>query len=144
MRALSVNQARRLQFLKQKNNKQYMSKIENIEQYNWAVNRVEELLQVVNEDSVEYGGRKIELELLSGLVSDYSEENFNIGRPTLPEVMKLRMAQMNLTQGGLAKLIGVSPSRVSEYLTGKCEPTLKIGREICSKLNISPEIVLGV
>ena len=54
------------------------------------------------------------------------------------------MAQMNLTQGGLAKLIGVSPSRVSEYLTGKCEPTLKIGREICSKLNISPEIVLGV
>ena len=121
-----------------------MSKIENIEHYNWAVNRDEELLQVVSEDSAEYGGRKIELELLSGLVSDYSEENFNIGRPTLPEVMKLRMAQMNLTQGGLAKLIGVSPSRVSEYLTGKCEPTLKIGREICNKLNISPEIVLGV
>ena len=66
-----------------------MSKIENIEQYNWAVNRVEELLQVVNEDSVEYGGRKIELELLSGLVSDYSEENFNIGRPTLPRTQEL-------------------------------------------------------
>ncbi len=129
------------------NNKQInknMSKIENIEQYNWAVNRVEELLQVVSEDSVEYGGRKIELELLSGLVSDYSEENFNIGRPTLPEVMKLRMAQMNLTQGQLAKLIGVSPSRVSEYLTGKCEPTLKIGREICNKLNISSDIILGI
>lgn len=121
-----------------------MSKIENIEQYNWAVNRVEELLNTVCEDSVEYGGRKIELELLSSLVSDYSEENYNIGRPTLVEAMKLRMAQMNLTQGGLAKLIGVSPSRVSEYLTGKCEPTLKIGREICSKLNISPEIILGV
>jgi HTH-type transcriptional regulator/antitoxin HigA len=121
-----------------------MTKLGNIEQYNWAVNRVEELLQSVSEDSVEYGGKKIELELLSSLVSDYSEENFNIGKPTLPEAMKLRMAQMNLTQGGLAKLIGVSPSHVSEYLTGKCEPTLKIGREICSKLNISPEIVLGV
>ena len=121
-----------------------MAKIENIEQYNWAVNRVEELLQSFGEGPVEYGGRQIELELLSGLVSDYSEENFNIGRPTLVEAMKLRMVQMNLTQGQLAKLIGVSPSRVSEYLTGKCEPTLKIGREICSKLNISPEIVLGV
>jgi HTH-type transcriptional regulator/antitoxin HigA len=121
-----------------------MTKLVNIEQYNWAVNRVEELLSVTNEESVSYGNRNIELELLSSLVSDYSEENFNIGRPTLAEAMKLRMAQMNLTQGGLAKLIGVSPSRVSEYLTGKCEPTLKIGREICSKLNISPEIVLGV
>ena len=121
-----------------------MAKIESIEQYNWAVNRVEELLQEVGEGPVEYNGRKIELELLSGLVSDYSEENFNIGRPTLVEAMKLRMVQMNLTQGQLAKLIGVSPSRVSEYLTGKCEPTLKIAREICSKLNISPEIILGV
>ena len=124
--------------------KQHMTKLENIEQYNWAVNRVEELLQSVGEDSVEYGGKKIELELLSSLVSDYSEENFNIGKPTLPEAMKLRMAQMNLTQGQLAKIIGVSPSRVSEYLTGKCEPTLKIGREICSKLNISSDIILGV
>lgn len=121
-----------------------MSRIENIEQYNWAVNRVEELLQVVNESSTEYGGRNIELELLSSLVSDYSEENYNIGKPTLAEAMKLRMAEMNLTQGQLAKLISVSPSRVSEYLTGKCEPTLKIAREICSKLNISSDIILGV
>jgi HTH-type transcriptional regulator/antitoxin HigA len=121
-----------------------MTKLENIEQYNWAVNRVEELLNTASEDGAIYNGKSIELTVLSSLVSDYSEENFNIGKPTLPEAMKLRMAQMNLTQGQLAKIIGVSPSRVSEYLTGKCEPTLKIGREICSKLNISPEIVLGV
>ena len=121
-----------------------MSKIENIEQYNWAVNRVDELLNMACEDTVEFNGRKIELELLSGLVSDYSEENFNVGKPTLVEAMKLRMAQMDLTQGQVAKLIGVSPSRVSEYLTGKCEPTLKIAREICSKLNISSDIILGV
>lgn len=121
-----------------------MTKLENIEQYNWAVNRVEELLNTASEEGATYNGRSIELTVLSSLVSDYSEENFNIGKPTLPEALKLRMAQMNLTQGQLAKIIGVSPSRVSEYLTGKCEPTLKIGREICSKLNISPEIVLGV
>ena len=137
LKVISVNNIRKI-------NKKYMAKIESIEQYNWAVNRVEELLQSVAEGPIEYNGRKIELELLSGLVSDYSEENFNIGRPTLIEAMKLRMVQMNLTQGQLAKLIGVSPSRVSEYLTGKCEPTLKIAREICSKLNISPEIILGV
>ncbi|MGC4129728.1 MAG: helix-turn-helix transcriptional regulator [Bergeyella sp.] len=38
----------------------------------------------------------------------------------------------------------VSQSRISEYLTGKSEPTLKVARTICQKLNISPEIVLGL
>ncbi|MCA1759983.1 MAG: helix-turn-helix domain-containing protein, partial [Bacteroidales bacterium] len=39
---------------------------------------------------------------------------------------------------------GVSPSRVSEYLSGKSEPPLKVARAISKKLNISPGIVLGV
>jgi HTH-type transcriptional regulator/antitoxin HigA len=33
---------------------------------------------------------------------------------------------------------------VSEYLSGKSEPTLKIGREISRKLHIDANIVLGV
>lgn len=60
------------------------------------------------------------------------------------DVMKLRMYEMGLTQVSLAKLLGVSPSRVCDYLSGKSEPTMKVGREICRKLNISPSIVLGV
>lgn len=51
---------------------------------------------------------------------------------------------MGLTQASLAKLIGVSPSRVCDYLSGKSEPTLQVGRVISRKLNISPAIVLGV
>jgi len=38
----------------------------------------------------------------------------------------------------------VSTSRVSEYLTGKSEPPLKIARNISQKLNIDPIIVLGI
>jgi HTH-type transcriptional regulator/antitoxin HigA len=41
-------------------------------------------------------------------------------------------------------LIGVSPSRVSEYLSGKAEPTLTAAREISRKLNIDANIILGV
>lgn len=58
--------------------------------------------------------------------------------------MKLRMYEMGLTQTALAKLIGVSPSRICEYLSGKKEPTLKQGRVISQKLNIDANIVLGV
>ncbi len=121
-----------------------MTKIENEEQYNWAVARVEQLLPLVNDDTPEYDPNYMELVLLSNLVADYSDEHFAVGEPSLIDVMKLRMYEMGLTQAALAKLIGVSPSRVCDYLSGKSEPTLKVGRVISQKLNIDPAIVLGV
>lgn len=121
-----------------------ITKIENESQYEWAVERVEKLLPLVNDETPETDSNYIELVLLSNLVADYSEEHYSVGEPSLIDVLKLRMYEMGLTQASLARLIGVSPSRVCDYLSGKSEPTLKVGREISKKLNISPAIVLGV
>lgn len=121
-----------------------MTKIENENQYNWAVSRVEELLPLVNDNTPETDPNYIELVLLSNLVADYSDEHYSVGEPTLADVIKLRMYEMGLTQAGLAKLIGVSPSRICDFLSGKSEPTLKVGRTISRELNIAPSIVLGV
>ena len=85
-----------------------------------------------------------ELELLSELVAEYSEEHFAIGEPTLVDILKLRMYEMGLTQKGLADLIGISPSRLSGLLAGKCEPTIRTARTISRKLDIDAAIVLGV
>ncbi len=121
-----------------------MTKIETEKQYDWAVERVEQLLPLVNDDTPENDPNYIELVLLSNLVADYSEEHYAVGEPSLIDVMKLRMYEMGLNQAGLAKLLGVSPSRVCDYLSGKSEPTLRVGRIISQKLNIEPSIVLGV
>ena len=121
-----------------------MTKIENKMQYEWAVSRVEELLPLVNDTTPVDNPNSIELELLSNLVADYSEEHFSLGTPTLADIIKLRMYEMGLTQANLAKLLKVSPSRISEYLSGKSEPTLKIAREISIQLGIDASIVLGV
>ncbi len=121
-----------------------MAKIENEIQYEWAVKRVEELLPLVNDDTPLTDPNSIELELLSNMVADYSEEHYAIGTPSLAEVLKLRMFEMGLTQSNLSKVLGVSPSRISEYISGKCEPTLRVGREICRQLHIDANIVLGV
>lgn len=121
-----------------------MTKIENQTQYEWAVKRVEELLPLVKDDTPLNDPNSIELELLSNLVADYSEEHFALGKPTLIDVLKLRMYEMGMNQKTLAKLVGVSPSRLSDYISGKCEPTLKVAREISRKLNIDAHIVLGV
>jgi toxin-antitoxin system, antitoxin component, xre family len=66
-----------------------MTKIENKAQYDWAVNRVEELLSLVDDNTPKDDASLIELELLSNLVADYSEEHFAIGTPSLADVMKL-------------------------------------------------------
>ena len=121
-----------------------MTKIETEKQYKVVCERVEELLKVVSNNTPPDDKNFIELELLSNLVADYSEEHFALGEPTLIDVLKLRMFEMGLNQKSLAKLIGVSPSRLSDYISGKCEPTLKVAREISRKLNIDANIVLGV
>ena len=41
-------------------------------------------------------------------------------------------------------VLGISPSRLSDLLAGKCEPTIKTARTISRKLDIDAAIVLGV
>lgn len=121
-----------------------MARIENEMQYNAAMERIEELIPLVTEETPLADKNSVELVLLSNLVADYDEEHYPIKAPTLPELIRLRMAEMNLSQKALAGLLGVSPSRVSEYLTGKSEPTLKVARQIHDKLNIDSDFILGV
>lgn len=113
-------------------------------QYTVACERIEELLKLVGNETSTDDKNFVELDFLSDLVADYEEANFPIETPNLQEVIKLRMFEMGISQVKLSEILNVSPSRVSEYLTGKSEPTLKIAREISKKLNIDASVVLGV
>ncbi len=121
-----------------------MSRVLTREQYDWAVARVEELLPLVAEDTPTSDPASIELEILSNLVADYSDENFAIGDPDLASVMREHMHEQGLSQKELAEKLGVSPSRVSEYLNGKTHPTLLVARRIHEVLHIDAGIILGV
>ncbi|MDO5106037.1 type II toxin-antitoxin system HigA family antitoxin [Capnocytophaga sp.] len=118
--------------------------IQNEHQYNAIMKRIDELLELVDDNTPTTDKNYIELDILSEMVEKYEEIHYPIGTPSLAETIKLRMYEMNLTQAKVSELIEVSPSRVSEYLTGKSEPTLKVARNIAQKLNISANIVLGV
>ena len=121
-----------------------MAKITSEIAYKATMERIEELLPLVDDNTPLSDKNLIELDLLSALVEEYKDEYYPIKTPSLVDIMKLRMYEMNLTQNKLSQLLNVSPSRISEYLSGKSEPTLKIAREISKKLNIDPDIVLGV
>ena len=121
-----------------------MAKIQNKIAYNAAMERIEELLPLVDDNTPLTDRNLIELDLLSELVADYEEEHYPIKKPSLVEVIKLRMYEMGINQAKLSELLGVSPSRISEFLTGRSEPTLKVARDISKKLNIDADIVLGI
>ncbi len=55
-----------------------MTKIENETQYRCAVERVDELLPLVNDNTPTDDKNYVELVLLSNLVADYSDEHFTI------------------------------------------------------------------
>ena len=57
-----------------------MKKIENKEQYNQMVARVEELLPLVDDNTPADDKNRIELEALSNIVADYSDEHFDINK----------------------------------------------------------------
>lgn len=120
------------------------TKIENETQYNWAMARIDELLPKVNDETPDDDPNSIELYLISALVEEYEDVHYPIGTPSLIDILKLRMYEMGLSQAALAKKIGVSPSRICDFLSGKSEPTIKVGRRISKELNIDPAIVLGV
>ena len=120
-----------------------MAEIKNETQYEAIIERIEELLKVVDNDTPMTDRFLIELDLISEMVADYEEKHYPIEPPTLVEMVRERMAEMNLSQKALAELLGVSPPRISEYLNGKSEPTLKVVRLMHQKLDIDAEILLG-
>ncbi len=73
----------------------------------------------------------------------YEKEYFPIKKPTVAELIELSLEEKGMTQKQLAGEIGVSPSRISDYISGRSEPTLKIARLLCRILNIPPTAMLG-
>ena len=116
--------------------------IHNEIQYNAIMKRIDELIDVVTDDTPQTDSNYIELDILSDLVEKYEDIHYPIQTPSLIDVIKLRMYEMNITQTKLAELIGVSAPRMSEYLSGKSEPTLQVAKNIHQKLKISPHIIL--
>lgn len=113
------------------------------DQYEFALVRIEELLSVVDDNTPANDRNALELAMMSDAVIDYEKEHYPIGKPTIAQLIQLSLDEKNMSQKQLAAEIGVSPSRISDYISGKAEPTLKIARLLCTTLGITPAAMLG-
>ena len=122
----------------------FMAEIKTEKEYRAILKRIDELLPLTGDNVPEDSPENIELALLSDLVAEYEDVHYPITAPSLAEVLKLRMYEMGLTQAKAAELLGISSPRMSEIMHGKTEPSLSLARTMCLKLNITPEMVLGL
>ena len=113
------------------------------EQYQFALTRIEELLPLVDDNTPANDRHAVELTMMSDVVIEYEKEHYPIEKPTVAELIELSLEENNMTQKQLANEVGVSPSRISDYVSGRAEPTLKIARLLCRVLNITPSAMLG-
>lgn len=113
-------------------------------QYEYALNRIEELLPLVTDDTPAYDKNAVELTIVSDVVEAYEKTHYPIAKPTIGELISLSIQEKGMTQKQLADEIGISPSRVNDYISGRSEPTLRIARALCMILGIAPSAMLGL
>lgn len=83
-----------------------------------------------------------EADVLALLVDEYEKKHFPIEAPDPIEAIKIRMEEMHLRQVDLANEIG-GKNRVSEVLNRKRKLTVEMIRNLTSRLNLSPGLLIN-
>ena len=74
-----------------------MKLISNKAEYEAIMTRVDELVEIVDDNTSQTDKNYIKLDFLTDLVVAYEKEHFPIGKPSLKDILKARIYEMNLT-----------------------------------------------
>lgn len=72
----------------------------------------------------------LELDMISDMVEEYEDIHYPIGKPSLVDIIKLRLYEMGLNQTKLAEMLGLSNARVSEIMNGRQSLNRNLGTRL--------------
>ncbi len=119
-----------------------MKSINSKKDYELALLKIDELMIKVGKDLNYENPDFVMMDRLSELVADYEDKYYNIEKPSLINVIKLKMYEMGLNQNKLAEILGVPHPRISEYLNGKREITFDVAKKLHQHMKIDGDIIL--
>ncbi len=114
------------------------------DKYDYAQARIDVLLPQITENTPDDDPLMMELMIVTDVVEAYEKDHCHIATPTLGEIIFDALETSGMSARQLADKIGVSPSRISDYIHNRAEPTLKIARQLCQVLGIAPAEMLGM
>jgi len=112
--------------------------IKNEKDYDFALNRVDELMELNPDLGTQESD---ELEVIVMLIEKYEEKEWAISEPDPIEAIKVRMEQMHLKQKDLIPYIG-NKSKVSEVLNRKIGLSLTMIINIAAGLHLPLESLI--
>lgn len=115
----------------------------NTSEYKQQTKQMEKLLKLLTIDGKLNKKDQTELDEISDNIADYEEQKHPFEVESLVEMIELRMYQRKLKQKDIAEILGTTPSRISEILSGKRGITIELAKGLYQKLNISPELLLS-
>ena len=88
-------------------------------------------MPLVNDNTPANDRNAVELTMMSDIVIAYEKKHYPIGQATVAELIRLSIEEKGITQKQLASELGVSPSRVNDYISGGkqgtgCLPILEV------------------
>ncbi len=122
----------------QRRYKMLLKPIKNEKDYDKALDRVDELMELNPKLGTQESD---ELEILAMLIEKYEEQEWAISEPDPIEAIKVRMEQMHLKQKDLIPYIG-NKSKVSEVLNRKIGLSLSMIANIASGLHLPLESLI--
>ena len=120
-----------------------MAAIKTEQQYDVAIERIEELLRVVGNETPSFDKNFIELDFLSDLVADYEAVHYQVRMPTLPELIKSGMNELKINQEKLAEMLNITSANLSNIMRGKKFPSFRVARKLHKTLKIDGNLILG-
>ncbi len=115
-----------------------MKIIRNEEEYQQALHRIDELLEL---DPKQGSSLSDELDILVLVVEKYEEEFWKIEDPDPIEAIKYRMKELGLKQKDLVPYVGTK-SKVSELLNRKISLSLNMIKNLSQSLRIPVEVLV--
>ena len=88
------------------------------DQYGFALNRIEELLPLMTDETPSDDKNAVELTLVSDVVEAYEKDYYLISKPTIGQLIGFYLEKLGVSKKELTMSIGVSQSRVSDYISG--------------------------
>jgi HTH-type transcriptional regulator / antitoxin HigA len=104
--------------------------------YQLALKRLEVIFDATN-GTIESD----EADILGLMIDEYEKKHYPIESPDPIEAIKIRMKEMQLKQIDLVDVIG-GKSRVSEVLNRKRKLTIEMIRNLTTRLNLSPGLLI--
>ncbi len=105
--------------------------------YNRTLKRIEKLWYAKNKTP-----EADELDVIVTLVEAYDREHYPIPPPTLEQAIEFYMDQQGISRSALAKILG-SKSRVSELLSGKRTPSVRMMKILHRELGVPADVLLA-